>query len=234
MIKHISIRNFAIIEQTEIDFQDGLNIITGETGAGKSIVITAVSLALGSRADTAFVRSGANKAVVQMIADDPDDPSGREVILSREISAAGRNICRIDDEIVTLAELSRLSRRIADIHGQYDHQSLLDPGNHIRLLDSYESDPSHLPRMLFLCSIPGTRSSTVSSARFFPVPQRTHGNGTSWPSSCRNYRKPTWYPVRERSCNRRSICCRTANPFSTTWHRPMRSYPAANMLPCLP
>ena len=140
MIKHISIRNFAIIEQTEIDFQDGLNIITGETGAGKSIVITAVSLALGSRADTAFVRSGANKAVVQMIADDPDDPSGREVILSREISAAGRNICRIDDEIVTLAELSRLSRRIADIHGQYDHQSLLDPANHIRLLDSYESD----------------------------------------------------------------------------------------------
>lgn len=137
MIRHISIKNFAIIEHTEIDFHDGLNIITGETGAGKSIVIEAVSLALGSRADTAFVRSGQKKAVVQMIADDSD---GREYILTREISATGRNICRIDDEIVTLGELSRLSRRLADIHGQYDHQSLLDPAAHIRLLDSYESD----------------------------------------------------------------------------------------------
>ncbi|MBQ9060313.1 MAG: DNA repair protein RecN [Firmicutes bacterium] len=137
MIKFISIRNFAIIEHTEIEFHDGLNIVTGETGAGKSIVIEAVSLALGSRADTAFVRSGADKAVIQMVA---EDPSGREYILSREISAAGRNICRIDDEIVTLAQLSALSRQLADIHGQYDHQSLLDPANHIRLLDSYESD----------------------------------------------------------------------------------------------
>ena len=137
MIKHISIRNFAIIEHTEIDFHDGLNIITGETGAGKSIVIEAVSLALGARADTAFVRSGQEKAVVQMIA---GDHSGREYLLSREVSAAGRNICRIDGEIVTLAQLSALSKRLADIHGQYDHQSLLDPANHIRLLDSYESD----------------------------------------------------------------------------------------------
>ena len=64
----------------------------------------------------------------------------REVLLTREVSAAGRNICRIDDNIVTLSELNRLSRRLADIHGQYDHQSLLDPASHIRLLDSYESD----------------------------------------------------------------------------------------------
>ena len=137
MIRHISIRNFAIIEHTEIDFHDGLNIITGETGAGKSIVIEAVSLALGSRADTAFVRSGQDKAIVQMLADDAD---GREYLLTREVSAAGRNICRIDDSIVTLAQLSSVSRRLADIHGQYDHQSLLDPENHIRLLDQYESD----------------------------------------------------------------------------------------------
>lgn len=68
MIRHISIRNFAIIENVEIDFNDGLNIITGETGAGKSVVIEAVSLALGSRADTAFVRSGTDKAVIQLVA----------------------------------------------------------------------------------------------------------------------------------------------------------------------
>lgn len=149
MIRTISIRNFAIIEHTEIEFHDGLNIITGETGAGKSIVIEAVSLALGARADTAFVRSGEDKAVVRMIADAPgeealtedaDGSSRREVLLTREVASSGRNVCRIDDEIVTLGQLSALSRRIADIHGQYDHQSLLDPAGHIRLLDSYESD----------------------------------------------------------------------------------------------
>ena len=69
MIRHLKIRDFAIIENADIDFHDGLNIITGETGSGKSIVIEAVSLALGSRADTAFVRSGKKKAIVQMIAE---------------------------------------------------------------------------------------------------------------------------------------------------------------------
>ena len=136
MIRRISIRNFAIIENVEIDFHDGLNIITGETGAGKSIVIEAVSLALGSRADTAFVRSGEDKAIVQMVA----DCDGEEYIITREVSAAGKNVCRINDEIVTLGRLSELCRRLADIHGQYDHQSLLDPDYHIRLVDLYHSD----------------------------------------------------------------------------------------------
>ncbi len=136
MIRHISIKDFAIIENVEIDFHDGLNIITGETGAGKSIVIEAVSLALGSRADTAFIRSGKEKAVIQMIA----DLNGTEYIISREISSSGRNICRINDEIVTLTRLGDLCRKLADIHGQYDHQSLLDPENHIKLVDLYHKE----------------------------------------------------------------------------------------------
>lgn len=133
MIRLIRISNFAIIENIEVGFHDGLNIITGETGAGKSIVIEAVSLALGSRADTAFVRSGQDKAVVQMIAEDGED----EYIITREVSRTGRNLCKVNGSIVTLAELSALCRRLADIHGQYDHQSLLDPDRHIRLLDRY-------------------------------------------------------------------------------------------------
>ncbi|MDO4486771.1 MAG: DNA repair protein RecN [Bacillota bacterium] len=136
MIRHISIRNFAIISNADVDFHDGLNIITGETGAGKSIVIEAVSLALGSRADTAFVRSGENKAVIQMIA----EHDGQEYIITREISASGKNICRINDEIVTLGHLSKLCRKLADIHGQYDHQSLLNPEYHIHLVDLYQKD----------------------------------------------------------------------------------------------
>ena len=136
MIRHISIRDFAIIENTSVDFHNGLNMITGETGAGKSIVIEAVSLALGSRADTAFVRSGKEKARIQMVA----EHNGEEYIITREISAAGKNTCRINDEIVTLGTLSSLCRKLADIHGQYDQQSLLNPDYHINLVDLYQKD----------------------------------------------------------------------------------------------
>ena len=136
MITHISIRDFAIIENVEIDFHEGLNIITGETGAGKSIVIEAVSLALGSRADTAFVRSGKEKAIVQLVG----TIMGTEYVITREISAAGRNLCKVNGEIVTLAHLNLICKKIADIHGQYDHQSLLNPDYHIKLVDMYKKE----------------------------------------------------------------------------------------------
>ena len=136
MIRHLKIKDFAVIENAEIDFYDGLNIITGETGAGKSIVIEAVSLALGSRADTAFIRSGKKKALIQMIA----DHDGKEYIITREISASGKNICKINDEIVTLTHLNSLCKKLADIHGQYDHQSLLNPDYHINLIDLYHKE----------------------------------------------------------------------------------------------
>lgn len=136
MLSHISIKNFAIIENVEIDFHEGLNIITGETGSGKSIVIEAVSLALGSRADTAFVRSGADKAIVQLAG----THRGEEYVITREVSAAGKNLCRINGEIVTLNHLNLLCKKLADIHGQYDHQSLLNPDYHIKLIDLYKKD----------------------------------------------------------------------------------------------
>ena len=116
MISHIRIKDFAIIDTIDIDFHEGLNIITGETGAGKSIIIEAVSLALGSRADTAFIRSGKEKAIVQMVA----DLDGEEYIITRELSAGGKNLCKINYDIVTLAQLNKLCKRIADVHGQYD------------------------------------------------------------------------------------------------------------------
>lgn len=136
MLSHISIKNFAIIENVEIDFHEGLNIITGETGSGKSIVIEAVSLALGSRADTAFVRSGADKAIVQLAG----THRGEEYVITREVSAAGKNLCKINGEIVTLNHLNLLCKKLADIHGQYDHQSLLNPDYHIKLIDLYKKD----------------------------------------------------------------------------------------------
>ncbi len=136
MIHHISINNFAIIENTEIDFEEGLNIITGETGSGKSIVIEAISLALGSRADSSFVRHGEKKAVIQLAG----ELDGDEIVITREVSAAGKNLCKLNGQLVTLGELSETCRRLADIHGQYDNQSLLNTENHIRLVDSFHSE----------------------------------------------------------------------------------------------
>ena len=88
MIDHISIKNFAIIENTEIDFKEGLNIITGETGSGKSIVIEAISLALGSRADSSYVRTGTDKAVIQLTGTLND----KYFVITREISQTGKNL----------------------------------------------------------------------------------------------------------------------------------------------
>ena len=136
MINHISIRDFAIIENTEIDFHSGLNILTGETGAGKSIVIEAVSLALGARADTTFIRSGCEKAVVQLTG----DIDGEETVITREVSSSGKNLCRLNGDLVTLAQLNAYCRKLADIHGQYDHQSLLNPEYHINLVDIYHQN----------------------------------------------------------------------------------------------
>jgi DNA repair protein RecN (Recombination protein N) len=143
MISHILIRDFAIIEEIDIAMHGGLGIITGETGAGKSIIIEAISMALGARADTAMVRHGRERALIQLVVEESEPPrDGRAGVelLSREISKEGKSVCRIDGEIVTLARLREATARIADIHGQYDHQSLLDPQNHIGVIDDFRSD----------------------------------------------------------------------------------------------
>ena len=148
MISYIEIRDFAIVKDLKLDLFPGLNVITGETGAGKSVIIEAVSMALGARADSDYVRTGAEKAVITLVAD-PEDldisaeldemgaPSDTPVIIKREISAAGRSMCRVNGMPVPLSLLAKLCKKLADIHGQYDQQSLLDPSNHINILDLY-------------------------------------------------------------------------------------------------
>ncbi|MGN0709949.1 MAG: DNA repair protein RecN [Anaerovoracaceae bacterium] len=133
MIDHISIRDFAIIKNTEIDFDEGLNVITGETGAGKSIVIEAISLVLGSRADSTYIRHGCDKAVVGLTA----TVDGEEIVISREITSSGKNLCRLNGHLATVGEIASAAGRIAAIHGQYDNQALLDPENHLKLVDDY-------------------------------------------------------------------------------------------------
>ena len=148
MISHVSIKDFAIIRDLELDLHPGLNVITGETGAGKSIVIEAVSMALGSRADTDFIRTGAEKASisltvdldgldVQEILDEAGVPADDPLVIRREISAGKKSLCRVNGTIVPLSFLGRLCRCLADIHGQYDTQALLNPEGHADILDLY-------------------------------------------------------------------------------------------------
>lgn len=148
MITHISIKDFAIIKELNMDLHPGLNIITGETGAGKSIVIEAISMALGSRADTDYVRTGSEKATVTIIVDADDVhiddileqagiPYENPMVLQRQISSVGKSMCRINGNIVPLSVLHLLCKKIADIHGQYDHQSLLNVDQHVEILDLY-------------------------------------------------------------------------------------------------
>lgn len=149
MLSQLSIRNIAVIERAEITFGEGLNILTGETGAGKSIIIDSVNLVLGQRADRTLIRNGADSAFVEALFDVTECPSARrliydmfgdedeELLISRELSSKGRNICRINGHMATITQLSKITKDLLDIHGQHEHQSLLNMSNHIKVLDSF-------------------------------------------------------------------------------------------------
>lgn len=136
MISRIIIDNFATIEHISFDLGDGLNIITGETGAGKSVLVTAISTVLGDRADTSMVRTGASKAMIQIAG----DKNGEEVIISREILSSGKSVSKLNGEMVTLGQLRKFCSDWVDIHGQYDNQQILDPENHIHITDRFHSE----------------------------------------------------------------------------------------------
>ena len=108
MISFLSIKNFAIVEDAEISFNKGLNVMTGESGSGKSIIVEAMSLALGSRADSSYIRTGADKAVIQMVA----EYLNKEYVITREITGNGKNLCKINGEIVSLNQLYQSYKNI--------------------------------------------------------------------------------------------------------------------------
>ncbi len=156
MLLEIRIQNFAIIDQLELDFGRGLNVITGETGAGKSIIIDAVELLLGGKADASFVRSGAERALVEGVFAlderaqaaiipilqrenliDMDTQMLSEITVTREVRANGRSAGRIDGLTVNLEVLNEIGEKLVDVHGQSAHLSLLKPALHIELLDRY-------------------------------------------------------------------------------------------------
>jgi DNA repair protein RecN (Recombination protein N) len=134
MLRFLSVRHLAVIDQLEVEFEPGLNVVTGETGAGKSMLVEAIDLLLGARASADLVRTGEDAATVQAIFDRAD---GREVIVRREISAQGRSRAFIDDALATSTALRELGAALLSLHGQHEHQALLDPAEHVDWLDAF-------------------------------------------------------------------------------------------------
>ena len=134
MIRFLSVTNLAVIDRLELEFAPGFNVLTGETGAGKSILVGAVGLLVGGRASADLVRTGEETAAVQAVFETQD---GREVIVRREVSSQGRSRAFVDGALVTSAALRESAGSLVDLHGQHEHQVLLDPAAHLDLLDEF-------------------------------------------------------------------------------------------------
>lgn len=149
MLQEISIKNFAIIEEIHLSFESGMTILTGETGAGKSIIIDAMGLLLGGRSSSDFVRTGKDKAEIEGLffagknaeLDQKLENLGlersTELILRRDIFANGRSVCRVNGQMVNLTTLREIGELLVDIHGQHDNQELMNAKHHLRLLDEF-------------------------------------------------------------------------------------------------
>ncbi len=163
MLKQIIIRNFVLVTEVILAPDTGLNVLSGETGAGKSIVVDAVGFLLGGRADRDVIRTGTDKASVEGVFDvraseavldilrenalEPDENG--ELLLTREIAQNGRSVCRIMGSAVPLNMLKRVAQHLMDIHGQHDHQKLLDESTHLSFLDAFGPD-DHAARLVRL------------------------------------------------------------------------------------
>ena len=149
MLRELSIENLAIIEEARIVFGEGLNVLTGETGAGKSLLVAALELILGERAKAEWIRADAEEARVEAVIDLEDTPELSEIlsdaghaatdilVIRRTVNRSGKNRVYINDRAATLSFLEKLGQRFADIHGQHEHQSLLRVKRHRELLDRF-------------------------------------------------------------------------------------------------
>ncbi|MGF9963089.1 DNA repair protein RecN [Bacillus rhizoplanae] len=154
MLSELSIRNFAIIESLNISFQKGLTVLSGETGAGKSIIIDAISLLVGGRGSAEFVRYGTDKAEIEGLfyIEDENHPCVMKaeeldieiedgmMILKRDISVNGKSVCRVNGKLVTLSVLKEIGKTLVDIHGQHETQDLMNEDRHLFMLDHFDGD----------------------------------------------------------------------------------------------
>ena len=148
MLQSMHVKNLALIQETEVEFGEGLNILTGETGAGKSLLIGSVNLALGGKFEKELLRSGEDSGLVELVFDCEDEKTGQKmaqmelepeddlIIITRKLTN-GKSTCKINGETVTAKQVKELAEVLLDIHGQHEHQSLLHKKNHMTILDNY-------------------------------------------------------------------------------------------------
>ena len=177
MLLELTIENIALIESLRLEFAQGFNVLTGETGAGKSIVVDSVNLALGGRADREIIRTGAERAAVQALFDISDNPRALEtarelgveaedglIAVRRELSRSGRNICRVSGVIVPLNALKQLTALLMDVHGQHEHQALMNPARHLDFLDAFGGE-AHAALMAEVARLHGERGKIASELK---------------------------------------------------------------------
>src|SRR5437773_8353993 len=138
MLRFLKISHFAIIDAAEVEFEPGFNVLTGETGAGKSILVEAVGLLLGGRASGDLVRTGEDTASIEAIFEN----GGQELLVRREITQQGRSRAFVNGELTTAGALKDLASSLIELHGQHEHQTLLDPATHLGMLDAFAGDPN--------------------------------------------------------------------------------------------
>src|SRR5438477_11799914 len=151
MLRELRVKNFAVIESVDIRFAPGLNVLTGETGAGKSILIDAILLVRGARAQTDVIRTDSGSAIIEAVFDvDPRGPAAlvleeaglglgdeHQIVIRRELQRSGRHRAFINDWATTIALLERLGEHLVEVHGQHEHQRLLQPLYQLDLLDRF-------------------------------------------------------------------------------------------------
>jgi len=163
MLRHLRVTNFAILSDVAIELGDGMNVLTGETGAGKSLIVEAVNLLRGGRASADIPRAGADEAVVEAIVAIPEDLAARvagviegaglprgehdEVFIRRVIQRGGRSRTYVNGALTTLARLAELGALLIDLSGQHQHQGLVDPGRHLEILDAFAGEPALVAAM---------------------------------------------------------------------------------------
>ena len=139
MITNLHIKNIGIIDDIEINYNEGLNVLTGETGAGKSLIINSLNIISGGRFSKEMIRKGESQSYIEICLYEPENENSIDgnIIVSREINSNGRNMCKINGRMVTVNELREFMKKIIEIHGQNDSQNLLDSKEHLKYLDGY-------------------------------------------------------------------------------------------------
>ena len=235
MLRSLRVKNLALIRETEVEFGEGLNILTGETGAGKSLLIGSVNLALGGKFEKDMLRRGEENGLVELVFDceeerlaeklksmDLEPSEDGTVILSRKLSS-GKSICRINGETVTAKQVKELSELLIDIHGQHEHQSLLNKKKHMEILDAYAGaefaecagrvaalyhECTALEKKITEETLDDTSRSREQSLAEFE--QKEIADASCSPEKMRNW-------------NRRTAKCPTAEKLRKAWRRAINS-----------